>query len=278
MIIVLAAVGKPGVRASMRGDTDVRSYSADDFMPVPVRVVPEPPSELLLLNVGAGPERPGWVSPYLLPYSRSCTGGRDWHRMWINTSVLCGAFVGTLFVLECLPEDATSWNRASIQETPLFQRWYRNIFVRNPEWDHDNFVFNYVLHPYAGAAYYMSARSCGFSMWGSLLYSAAISTIGWEFGIEAFMERPSYQDIVITPVAGAVFGELMYRGKRAIVERGYDLLGSTFLGRAVCFLLDPVNEVIDIFRGNPARQAASCSKGSASFGITPGSLSLSINF
>ena len=225
------------------------------------------------------PVKHGWVSPYALPYSRHCTGGQNWHRMWINTAVLSGAFIGTLFVLELLPEDATAWNRASISQTPMFKRWYRNIFVLNPEWDHDKFIFNYVLHPYAGAAYFMAARSCGFSFWGSMLYSAAISTIGWEFGIEAFMERPSYQDLFITPVVGSIFGELMYKGKRAIVDRGYELLGSWFLGRAACFLLDSVNEVIDLFRGNPAKVAShSRRRISGSFGFSPNSVALTINF
>lgn len=224
----------------------------------------------------------GWVSPYALPYSRHCTGGADWHRMWINTAVLSSAFVGTLLVLECLPEDATSWNRAAIQKTPLLQRWWKNIFVHNPEIDHDKFVFNYVLHPYAGAAYFMSARSCGFSFWGSLLYSAAISTIGWEFGIEAFMERPSYQDIFITPIVGSLLGELMYKGKRTIVEHGYEMLGSPVLGRIACFFLDPVNEVVDLFRGNPAKAAATAYRRSprvnGSFAFTPNSISLRITF
>ena len=40
------------------------------------------------------------ISPYALPYSVSGTS-HDWHRLWINTSVLSSAFVGTLLVLEC---------------------------------------------------------------------------------------------------------------------------------------------------------------------------------
>ena len=80
-----------------------------------------------------------------------------WHGMWINTAVYAGAFVGTLFVLECLPEDATAWNRKEITSRPFYERWYRNVFKLGPEWDHDKFIFNYVLHPYAGAAYFMAA-------------------------------------------------------------------------------------------------------------------------
>lgn len=87
-----------------------------------------------------------------------------------------------------------------------------------------------------------------------MFYSFCISSFGWEFGIEAFMERPSYQDLVITPVVGSVIGELFYKTKRKIVENNYHLAGSKFLGNVVVFLIDPVNEVIDLFRGNPCRK------------------------
>lgn len=194
-------------------------------------------------------------SIYMEPYSRHGGLHPDWHRMWINTAVLSGAFLGTLFVLQCLPEDATAWNRAAYQNTTFYSRWYKNIFVKNPEIDHDNAIFNYVLHPYAGAAYFMAARSCGFSFWGSMLYSALISTVGWEFGVEACMERPSYQDIIITPVVGSILGELFYKCKRHIVEHDYTLWGSRIMGNIVVFLVDPVNEVVNLFRGSYERKS-----------------------
>lgn len=174
-------------------------------------------------------------------------------RLKQNTAVLAGAFVSTLFVLELLPEDATSWNRAELQQTPFYERWYKNVFVRGPEWDHDNPIFNYVLHPYAGAAYFMSARSCGYNFAASMLYSACISTIGWEYGIEACMERPSIQDLFITPLVGSMIGEGFYRLKHQIVANGYTLCGSSLLGNVVVFLIDPVNEVINLFRGSDTR-------------------------
>ena len=194
-------------------------------------------------------------SIYEFPYSMT---GRvyDWHRLWINTAVLSGAFVGTLFVLECLPEDATAWNRAEIQSVPLFTRWYNHVIKEGPEWDHDKFIFNYVLHPYAGAVYFMSARSVGFNFWQSLLYSAIISDVGWEFGIEAFMERPSYQDMFITPIVGSAIGEGFYRLKRHLVDNDYCLFGSPIVGNVVAFLIDPVNEVVGLFDHNPARAVA----------------------
>ena len=189
---------------------------------------------------------------YQLPYSVT---GRcyDWHRLWVNTAVLSGAFVGTLVVLECLPENTTSWNRAELRDVPLFKRWYNHVIYKGPEWDHDLFIFNYVLHPYAGAAYYMAARSCGFNAWQSLLYCSIISNIGWEFGIEAFMERPSVQDLFVTPLIGAAIGEGFYHLKRHIVRHDYTLAGSRILGNIVVFLIDPVNEVVGLFAGNPCR-------------------------
>ena len=195
------------------------------------------------------------VSPYELPYSLT---GRspDWKRLWVNTGVLAGAFVGTLVVLECLPEDATNWNRAEIQDVPLFKRWHDHVIKEGPEWDGDKFYFNYILHPYAGAVYFMSARSCGFNFWQSMLYSTLISNVGWEYGIEAFMERPSVQDMIITPVVGSVIGEGFYRAKRRLVDNDYCLFGSRVLGGIAAWLIDPVNEFTGLWQGNPARRAA----------------------
>ncbi len=224
-------------------------------------------------------------SVYMFPYSWRRTCDPNWHRMWVNTAVLTGAFVSTLFVLEMLPEDATAWNRREIESKPFYKRWADNIFRLNPEIDHDNLVFNYVLHPYAGAAYFMAARSCGFNFFQSMLYSALISTVGWEFGIEACMERPSYQDIIITPLVGSLFGELFYHAKRHIVDHDYTLCGSRLLGNIVVFLVDPVNEVVNLFRGSYERRLHLGRKPALpSDGLTssivpvPGGLSLSLRY
>lgn len=195
------------------------------------------------------------LSPYELPYYVT-EKSYDWHRLWINTATLSGAFVGTLLVLECLPEDATSWNRAELQDVPLFKRWHNHVIKKGPEWDHDKFYFNYILHPYAGATYFMAARSCGFNFWRSALYGSIISTVGWEFGIEAFMERPSIQDIFITPIVGSCIGEGFYHVKRWLVDNDYRLFGSPVLGGILAFLVDPVNEFTGLWLGNPARRIA----------------------
>ena len=106
---------------------------------------------------------------------------------------------------------------------------------RYPVWDGDKFIFNFVLHPYAYAAYYMSARSCGFNYWGSFVYCFCISTFFWEYGFEAFNEIPSAQDIVVTSVVGSIMGEAFYHAKRHIMSNGYRIFGSRALGYVAAF-------------------------------------------
>ncbi len=191
---------------------------------------------------------------YDFPYSQSLSMPR-WNRLWVNTGVLVSAGVATMMILESLPADATAWNKDEDNKVPMFKRWWRNVHL-GPVWDGDNVIFNYVLHPYAGAAYYMGARSNGFNVWGSFLYSFCISTFFWEYGFEAFNEIPSIQDLIITPVVGTILGEGFYVAKRQIVNNGYRLLGSKVLGYCAAFLLDPLNEVTGYFRGDQRKLAA----------------------
>lgn len=194
---------------------------------------------------------PSRVNSYELPYS-FMDNYPNYKRLGLNTAVLYGAGFVTLGILQVLPEDATAWNKKDIVDVPPFKRWWRNVKA-GPVVDKDNHFFNYVLHPYAGAAYYMGARSIGFNAIYSLLYAAGISTFFWEYGIEAFMEIPSIQDLIITPLAGIIFGEGFYVLKRHIVSNGYRLFGSQVLGNVIAYIIDPINEVIGIFAGNPNR-------------------------
>ena len=67
------------------------------------------------------------------------------------------------------------------------------------------------------------------------------------------MERPSYQDLFITPIVGSLIGEGFYRLKRIIVENNYEILGSPVLGHIAAFILDPVNEVVGALRPGTCR-------------------------
>lgn len=195
---------------------------------------------------------PSKINLYDLPYSIT-DNYPNYKRLALNTGVLYGAGFVTLGILYLLPEDATAWNKEETMNTPLFKRWWRNV-RKGPVVDKDNAIFNYILHPYGGAAYYMGARSVGFNLFYSFLYTAAVSTFFWEYGIEAFMEIPSLQDLIITPLAGVFLGEGFYKLKRHIVNNNYTLFGSKALGNTIAFIVDPINEVIGLFAGNPCRK------------------------
>lgn len=201
-------------------------------------------------------------SIYELPYSL-WTHRPNYKKVVYNSIALYAAGVAMLGVLELLPEDATAWNKEEIRSTPFLKRWWNHVKA-GPVWDHDKWYFNYVLHPYGGATYYMSARSQGFNAPYSMLYAFGVSTLFWEYGIEAFNEIPSIQDLIITPLAGAVIGEAFYVLKRSIVAGGYTLFGSRALGNIVAYLIDPVNEVMGLIYGNDARRI------NTSFAVMPG--------
>ena len=157
-----------------------------------------------------------------------------------NTVALVGVGVGTMAFLYSMPSSFTNWD--SDDHRNPFQKWWRNV-SRGPVWDHDDFFLNYVTHPYAGAIYYMGARSSGANAGYSFLYSFALSTFFWECGIEAFAERPSIQDLIVTPVFGSILGEGFYLAKRSILDNNGELWGSTTLGTTALFIMDPMTEI-----------------------------------
>ncbi|MBP5534510.1 MAG: DUF3943 domain-containing protein [Alphaproteobacteria bacterium] len=159
-----------------------------------------------------------------------------------NTIILVGSSVVVMGLLYLAPSSFTNWEDKD--ESP-FSKWWKNV-SHHPVIDKDDFFLNYVTHPYSGALYYMGARSAGVNGIYSFLYSAALSTFFWEYGVEAFAERPSIQDLIITPVCGAILGEGFYLAKRHIVSNDEKLLGSKILGKTTLFLIDPMTEVSNL--------------------------------
>ena len=111
--------------------------------------------------------------------------------------------------------------------------------------DKDNWVLNWMAHPYSGGIYYISARSSGFTWFESFLYSAFMSTFFWEYGIEAFAEIPSVQDLIITPVIGSMIGEGLFYTKKNIIRHNRKVLKSKILGTTTLLLIDPFNTLLD---------------------------------
>ncbi len=165
-------------------------------------------------------------------HGRKKSSGFAPHRnLWVMTGGLIGAQVGTLYALSRLPSDATGWGEGSFADIAQND-------LHGPKWDTDRAIFNYAAHPLVGSEYYLLARNRGAEWWQGFLYAAAMSTF-WEFFTEAYFERPSKQDLMITPVAGALIGELRYFGKSAL--RGKSGRPDRTWKKVLLVALDPVD-------------------------------------
>lgn len=178
---------------------------------------------------------------------------RDSGYLKEQTYTIVGLGVATIGLMTLLPESVTNWDDEDRNLSNLVSKWKDNVRA-GPEWDRDDPFLNYVMHPYFGGVYYTVARHAGYNEFGSFLYSAGVSTLFWEYGLEAFAEAPSWQDLFITPIFGAVVGELMLEAEQDIIASGGQVMGSASLGDVTLFFLNPVGHihgwVSDIWGGN----------------------------
>ncbi|KYF74730.1 hypothetical protein BE17_15240, partial [Sorangium cellulosum] len=129
------------------------------------------------------------------------------------------------------------------------ERWgyhYGEAFTKPPlfdaaqpafRWDHDPWPINVFGHGLLGSEIYLRARTCRFSAPAAVAFAVA-GTHLWEYGYEANGVRPSALDLVYTPLAGALLGELRYATWRA--ARGIRSAPARVLVRA---LVDPFGEI-----------------------------------
>lgn len=175
---------------------------------------------------------------------------RDYRRLGYNTCIYVGATVIAFGVLWVMPESVTNWDKEEMKEKGILWKWKENVKA-GPVWDEDDWVLNWITHPYCGGIYYMTARSSGFNILESFGYSAIMSTFFWEYGIEAFAEVPSIQDLIITPVLGSVVGEGFFYAKKSILRHDKKILKSKVLGYTALVLMDPFNTILDGFGYQP---------------------------
>ncbi len=171
---------------------------------------------------------------------------KDYRRLGYNTGIFAGAAIIGFGVLWAMPESATNWDKEEMRKKGILWKWKQNV-KEGPVWDKDDWVLNWVTHPYCGGVYYMTARSSGFNRLESFGYSALMSTFFWEYGIESFAEVPSVQDLIITPVVGSVVGEGFFYAKKSIVRHNHKILKSKILGYTALMLMDPFNTILDRF-------------------------------
>lgn len=124
---------------------------------------------------------------------------RDWAGMRRDLYYLIGWQVVATAIIYQAPFEFSNWSEDEKDQLD-FEQWGEN--VTDIVWDEDHWAVNYITHPYWGAGYYIRGRERGFSrkesFWVAVLYSSV-----YEFGVESFLEQPSIQDLIVTPVAGA---------------------------------------------------------------------------
>lgn len=129
----------------------------------------------------------------------------------------------SLVYLFASSKEKTNWQYDFGPE--LFRNACRNLhkaLTRWPAWDNDPFVTNYLQHPYAGSIYYNLVRNRGVSVMGSFEFAIIGSSI-FEFFIEAMFEQPSIQDLICTPVFGALIGEASHQLTLKLSNHGFNI-------------------------------------------------------
>jgi hypothetical protein len=171
----------------------------------------------------------------------------EWRGIKFDTAYFVALQFTAIIVLYLAPEKLSGWTQED-KDSYSFSKWTEN--VRNPIWDDDEWWVNYILHPYWGATYYIRGRERGFKRSHSFWYSFLLSTL-YEFGPEALFEAVSYQDLIVTPVAGYLLGEYLFIPIRERI-RAKDRL--YWPDKAVLFITDPLGVVSEelslIFRVN----------------------------
>lgn len=133
-----------------------------------------------------------------------------------QNSIAFGALGAASFaVIWVLPEEISKWPREDRRLNHLL-----DAYRKPPVWDNDSWVWNYAIHPAAGAYAYLAERNYGESPMRSFLFSTATS-VAWEYGFEAWIEHPSAQDLLITSTVGSLLGEASHRATRRMERDGF---------------------------------------------------------
>jgi hypothetical protein len=115
----------------------------------------------------------------------------------------------------------------------------KRSFTLPPKWDIDHWSFNYAVHPYMGSLTYLAWRNRGGNCWTGLLVSGLNSAM-YEYLVASSIQRPSANDMIVTPITGAILGEAIYFLKSKILN---DSRLTTF-DKVILSIIDPY----DVFR------------------------------
>lgn len=181
--------------------------------------------------------------------SLNMSSGPDWGGLKKDTAYFMGYQLSIIGVLYLMPASISGWTDETKEDFSIQQ--YKDN-VREIVWDKDDWWINYILHPYWGGTYYVRAQQRGFGPVGSFWYSATLSAI-YEFGAEAFFEKPSVQDLIVTPGAGYFVGKYFMDVRAGIQKKSAGELSGT--DKFILVMTDPIgamNEEVESWFGGKA--------------------------
>lgn len=166
---------------------------------------------------------------------------KEFFNSSVDFSIMGIATFGALYIM---PESISKWDKS--RGFAEMASKYSERVKEGPVWDKDDWVINYIGHPLSGAFYYTMVRHRGLSIGQSTLFSVVMSTFFWEYGIEAFAETPSIQDLIFTPLLGAILGEVFYQWAVKIDANEGKLLGSEKLAKTAKIMMNPAGSLANV--------------------------------
>lgn len=152
-------------------------------------------------------------------------------RSWRAAKIIIVGELATMAFFAAMPESFSNWNKNFYRNAATH---WKDAFTMPPKFDDDPVMVNFIQHPLAGAIYYNGVRSQGASPIHSFLFSFAESTF-FEYFIESVAERPSIQDLIVTPIAGSLIGELQNQATLLMKKNGFN-----FVEKVTVFIINPM--------------------------------------
>ena len=199
-----------------------------------------------MLAMSPDPVAHVWSESYPYQYQRSHDridfdvtspgGTASYGRMFSKGAVLIGGAELVLMAsMLAMPKSFTGWHEDFLE---VGVNNFVDAYQEAPSWDEDHWYHNYLGHPYAGSVYYNTVRCQGASPAQSFLFSTAMS-VWWEYGVEAIAEHPSTQDLLVTPITGAILGEIVHQMTLAMKYGGASLMQ-----KLIILVLNPTHAIL----------------------------------
>lgn len=182
------------------------------------------------------------VRPAVAPDSADVANAQKRH-FWRASAEVVGFNVG-LWAIDRYIQHG-DWSYISFN---TIKENFRHGFI----WDNDNLGTNTFAHPYNGSIFYNAGRSNGFNYWQSELFAIGGSAM-WELFMEC--EYPSTNDIIATPIGGAVIGEVLYRASDMVLDNR--ATGGERAGREIAgFIINPMRGINRLVTGQMWRHSS----------------------